>query len=89
MTTYVDGNAAAGAFTAVLGFDVTSAALTCARCHGVSHFAETHVYLRAPGTVVRCPHCGAVLARIVETPTDVWLDFQGSESWRLPISDGE
>lgn len=82
---HVDGNAAAGAFAEVLGFDVTTAMLTCAGCGRVSAFAENHVYNRAPGTVVRCLGCQDVLARLVQTPTDVWLDFHGAQSWRIPI----
>src|SRR4051794_266479 len=83
--THVDGNAAAGAFADVLGFDVTSATLTCAGCGRVGVFAESHVYHRAPGIVVRCPDCDHVLARLVQTPTDVWLDLRGAQSWRIPV----
>jgi ribosomal protein S27E len=83
--THVDGNAAGGAFAEVLGFDVTTAMLTCAGCGQVEAFAESHVYLRGPGIVVRCPNCGDVLARLVQTPTDVWLDLRGAQSWRIPI----
>ena len=53
--THVDGNAAGGAFAEVLGFDVTTAMLTCAGCGRVTAFAESHVYDRGPGIVVRCP----------------------------------
>jgi hypothetical protein len=82
--THVDGNAAGGAFADVLGFDVTTAILTCAGCGRVGAFAENHVYHRGPGIVVRCPGCEDVLARLVQTPTDVWLDFRGALSWRVP-----
>jgi hypothetical protein len=85
--THVDGNAAAGAFAAALGVDVTTAVLTCAKCGGTATFAESHVYLRAPGIVVRCPECEAVLAGLVQTPTDVWLNLGGSQSWRFPVPD--
>jgi hypothetical protein len=83
--THVDGNAAAGAFTHVLGFDVTTATLTCAGCDHIAPFAETHVYQRAPGIVVRCPSCYHVLARLTQTPNDVWLDLRGAQSWRIPV----
>jgi hypothetical protein len=83
--TYVDGNAAAGAFAEVLGFDVTTAMLTCGKCCSTGAFAESHVYHRAPGIVVRCPRCEDVLARLVQTPTEVWLDFRGAQSWRVSI----
>ena len=84
--THVDGNAAAGAFAEVLGFDVTTAALTCAGCGQTRAFAESHVYHRAPGIVVRCPGCDQVLARLVRTPTDVRLDLRGAQFWRVPLS---
>jgi ribosomal protein S27E len=86
--THVDGNAAAGAFAEVLGFDVTTAMLTCAGCGRVGAFAEGHVYHRGPGIVVRCAACGDVLARLVQTASDVWLDFRGAQSWRIPIPAG-
>ena len=83
--THVDGNAAAGALAEVLRFDVTTAELTCGGCGRVAAFAESHVYNRAPGIVVRCPGCDHVLARLVQTPTDVWLDVRGAQSWRIPF----
>ena len=81
---HVDGNAAAGAFAEALGFDVTTTTLACDGCGRVGTFAETHVYRRAPGIVVRCPGCSHILARLVQTPTDVWLDLRGAQSWRIP-----
>ncbi len=83
--THVDGNAAAGAFAEVLGFDVTTATLTCAGCGCVGAFAEAHVYQRAPGIVVCCQSCDHILARLVHTPTDVRLDLRGAKSWRIPF----
>ncbi|OBH97696.1 DUF6510 family protein [Mycobacterium sp. E2733] len=86
--THVDGNAVAGAFTEVLGFDVTTVTLTCRECSRATAFAESHVYHGGPGIVVRCRCCGNVLARLVQTPTDVWLDFRGADSWRVPMPAG-
>ena len=85
VTMHVDGNASAVVFSEVLGFDVTTATLICAGCGRVGVFAESHVYHRAPGIVVRCPDCDHVLARLVQTPTDVWLDLRGAQSWRIPF----
>ncbi len=81
----VDGNAVAGAFADLLGFEVTTARLTCAGCNRVAAFAESHVYHRGPGIVVRCPDCDHVLARLVQTPTDAWLDLRGAQSWQIPF----
>jgi phage FluMu protein Com len=83
--THVDGNAAAGAFAGVVGFDVTTATVKCAGCGQVAPFAESHVYLRAPGIVVRCARCDHVLARLVQTEADVWLDLGGAQSWRIRL----
>jgi hypothetical protein len=35
--------------------------------------------------VVRCPGCDHVLVRLVQTPTDVWLDLRGAQSWRIRV----
>jgi len=83
--THVDGNAVAGAFTDVLGFDVTTATLTCAGCHRPAVFAEAHVYRGGPGIVVRCPDCQEVLLRLVWRPNDVCLDLRGAQCWRIPV----
>jgi hypothetical protein len=34
---------------------------------------------------VRCRGCDHVLARLVQTPTDVRLDLRGALSWRIPF----
>jgi hypothetical protein len=81
---YVDGSGAAGDFADLLGFDVTTATLTCGGCDRAVAFAESHVYNRGPGIVVRCPACDHVLARLVQTPTDVWFDLCGARSWCVP-----
>jgi hypothetical protein len=84
---YIDGNGAAGPFSEALGIDVTTAVLTCALCAHPSRFAETSVHNGA-GLVSRCPKCTSVLARLVRTPTDAWLDLRGAQSVRVPLSDG-
>ena len=83
--TFVDGNAMAGMVAEALGFDVTTATVTCAGC-GVSwRFADSRVYDAGPGAVARCPGCDGVVARLVRTPTDVWLDLRGARSVRVPL----
>lgn len=81
---HIDGNGAGGPFSEALGIDPTTAVLTCARCTRASRFAETHVYDGA-GLVARCPECASVLARLVRTPTDAWLDLRGARSVRVPL----
>jgi len=84
---HVDGNAAGGAFGEALGIDATTAVLTCAKCARASRFAETRVYNGA-GLVCRCPGCTSILARLVRTPTEAWLDLRGAQSVRVPLSVG-
>jgi len=62
----LDGNAAAGQLMEVFGYEVTTAVGTCASCGAVARVAECAVYLRAPGTVVRCRSCQSIL--MVLTP---------------------
>jgi len=57
----LDGNAIGGLLHEVFGTDMTDADATCATCGAVGPLAETAVYLRGPGTVVRCRTCSGVL----------------------------
>ncbi len=81
---YFDGNAVAGMFSEVFAMDISTATLTCRNCGRPQMFADHHVYTHGPGVVVRCPSCDEITARLVRTPSDVWLDFQGTVSLRLP-----
>jgi hypothetical protein len=63
-------------------------ACTCAGCGTDARFAESHVYDQAPGIVARCASCESVIARIVRTPTDAWLDLRGARSVRIPLQAG-
>jgi hypothetical protein len=57
----LDGNAIAGLLQEVFGTEMTDAVGTCATCGTTGPVAETVVYLRVPGTVVRCRVCGGML----------------------------
>ena len=57
----LDGNAIGGLLLEVFGTDMTDAEATCATCGAVGPLAETAVYLRGPGTVVRCRSCSGML----------------------------
>ena len=80
----LDGNAAAGCFTEIFGIDVTAVSVTCIECQGTAAFAEQRAFLAGPGTVLRCRGCDHVLARVVDTTREVWLDLSGSATWRFP-----
>jgi len=57
----LDGNAIGGLLHEVFGIEMTTAIGTCANCGATGPVAETVVYLQAPGTVMRCRTCTAVL----------------------------
>ena len=72
-----DGNAIAGTLEVIFGDDMTLAAATCAGCGASGPLAESAVYLRAPGVVVRCRHCEAVLAVVVGRRSTYCVDLRG------------
>ena len=74
---HLDGNAAAGRLAELFTFDVT---VTVGRCDGCGHvctFADTRSYQDAPGLVLRCTACDAVLLRVVSSAQRTWLDLRG------------
>lgn len=84
--TYLDGNAAAGALSEVFAMDVTAAITRCDSCGQTTVFAESRLYVDAPGLVARCSGCDAVLLRVVSTPSDTYLDLRGLTYLRVPSS---
>jgi hypothetical protein len=76
----LDGNAIAGTLTAVFGTEMTTAIGVCASCGTRSLVGEFAVYLRGPGTVVRCRHCAAVVVVIVEAHRVRCVDLHGLEA---------
>ena len=81
----LDGNAIAGELFELFGVEMTIATGVCRSCGAVEQVARLEVYVRAPGTVVRCPHCEAVLMRIVRGRDRVWLDLSGVRSLELSL----
>ena len=73
----LDGNAAAGALGEVFALEITTARGTCASCGATADLGAVVVYAHAPGTVLRCPACTAVLVRLVRGPDRIWLDARG------------
>jgi hypothetical protein len=64
----LDGNAAAGLLTEVFAAEMTIASATCGGCGATNVLAKAHLYAQAPGSVLRCPNCTAVLMCIVRRP---------------------
>jgi uncharacterized protein DUF6510 len=73
----LDGNAIGGLLLEVFGTDMTAARTICATCGAAAVVAETVVYLRAPGTVVRCRTCGSVLMIIAQIRGMSCVDLSG------------
>jgi hypothetical protein len=64
--TYVlDGNAIGGDLFVAFGREMTAVVGRCGKCGTASAVAELCVYVRAPGTVARCPTCEAVVMVLV------------------------
>ena len=80
----LDGNAAAGAFSAVLGVDASMIDIVCAGCGERALFAEERTYVEGPGTTLCCRRCAGVVGRLATTPAGAWLSLSGSQSWLLP-----
>jgi hypothetical protein len=78
----LDGNAVAGLLLEVFGTEMTTAHGTCAGCGATDQLGAVRVY-RAAGYVLRCPHCEAVLAKLVTDGTRAWLDLRGLRSLEL------
>ena len=78
----LDGNAAAGLLSEVFGRDVTTAVGTCDGCGSAEAVGAIHVYMAA-GTVLRCPHCEAVVMKVVTDGERFWVDVRGLRSMEL------
>lgn len=73
----LDGNAAAGLLAAAFGVDMTAIPGRCAHCGEMHMIGELRAYMRAPGTVLRCPTCDGIIIRIVETAEATYVDARG------------
>lgn len=76
----VDGNAIGGLLHEIFGTDMTAARGTCASCGWSGAVAQLAVYRQAPGTVVRCRSCAAVLMVFVRRRAMTCADLSGLAS---------
>jgi hypothetical protein len=81
----VDGNALGGVLGEVFVHEMTSARVACDGCGEVEMIGGQHAYTQAPGIVVRCCHCEAVLLVITQQDGRYVLGFRNLR-W-LEISD--
>ena len=85
----LDGNAAAGVLEALFRFEVTSARAVCAGCGAAEEVGALTAYLDAPGVVLRCAHCTAVLIRVVHGGGRYWFEMQGTLCLEVREPSGE
>ena len=72
---HVDGNALGGALMELFGREMTDARSCCAECGAINRLGALIVYDQAPGDVVRCPGCEAVILVAVERPGGLRFNF--------------
>jgi desulfoferrodoxin-like iron-binding protein len=82
----LDGNAIAGTLFEHFGTEMTTTIGACAHCGTRAQVAELVVYMRAPGTVVRCRHCGNVVMVLVPIRGQLRVD---SSAFRMEQASGE
>jgi hypothetical protein len=79
----VDGNAVAGVLQEIFGIEMTANPAECASCGQASELGGLRAYTQAPGAVLRCPVCEAVVLTIVQTPDAIYLDTRGAAYLKL------
>jgi DNA-directed RNA polymerase subunit RPC12/RpoP len=80
----LDANAVAGMLEELFGADMTVAESKCAACGREGEVGTLLAYTTAPGVVLRCPACSAVVLRMVETPRAMLVEAKGLAYLRLP-----
>jgi hypothetical protein len=79
----LDGNAVAGVLQDIFGADMTANPAECANCGNVSELGGLMAFTQAPGAVLRCPACEAVMLTIVQTPDAIYLEARGAAYLKL------
>jgi hypothetical protein len=84
-TAPLDGNVAAGILAGIFQAEMTSADTSCAHCGAVRQLGELVAYVRAPGVILRCSSCEAVLLRVMQHHNRVWLDLRGMSVLQMEL----
>jgi predicted RNA-binding Zn-ribbon protein involved in translation (DUF1610 family) len=79
----VDANAVAGLLMDVFGGEMTAEPTECAHCGNQAEMGTLLTFMQGPGVVFRCPACGQVVLRIVQTPGAIYLDARGAVYLKL------
>ena len=67
---------------------MTAAPAECGTCGNVSALGGLLAFTQAPGAVLRCPSCEAVVLCIVQTPDAIYLDARGAAYVKLARQPG-
>jgi hypothetical protein len=81
----LDGNAAAGLLSEVFATEMTAATGTCAGCGAINALGAAQLYAHAPGAVLRCPACTAMLLCVVRTRDGLIVDLSGLSRIRIGV----
>jgi Family of unknown function (DUF6510) len=73
----LDGNAIGGLLHEIFATEMTAAVGTCLACGASRPVADGVVYLRAPGTIMRCRTCSAVLLAVLRRDEMNCVDLSG------------
>jgi hypothetical protein len=73
----LDGNAIAGELYDVFGAEMTTVTGVCASCGARHQLGEQRVYVRGPGTIVRCKSCTSIVLVLVEIRGCTCVDLLG------------
>jgi hypothetical protein len=74
----LDANAVAGLLMEIFGGEMTAEPSECAHCGNLAEMGTLLAFTQGPGVVLRCPACGQVVLRIVQTPEAITLDARGA-----------
>ena len=85
----LDGNAIAGPLAEHFGIEMTTVRGSRTHCGASAQVAELRVYMRAPGTVVRCPACRSVVLVLVKIRDALWVDDSNFKLAPSSIQDSE
>src|SRR5919201_7147895 len=84
----LDGNAAAGILREIFVHELSAARGACAACGTIAPMGSQHLYMYplAPGAVLRCSTCQAVLMVVVHAGGRFRLGLRGFAWLEVPAS---
>lgn len=81
----LDGNAVAGLLSDMFAVEMTTAVVSCSHCGASGAVATEHVYVHAPGVVLRCPGCAGVMMRFALVRGRMVADLRGVGQVELSV----